>query len=60
MLKLMILSFFASSLFSYEVLSITGVNSFDYFASLFLWLLIISAPVFLVVSLLKYVRRSFQ
>jgi len=60
MLKLFLLAFFSSSLFSYQTLAITGLNSFDYFASLLFWLLIISAPVFLVISLLKYARRAFQ
>ena len=33
-------------------------EAFDYFASLELWLLIISSPVYLLLSLIKYVKRT--
>jgi hypothetical protein len=54
------LIFFVKHIMAYEVLTITNSPAFNYFASLNLWLLLISAPVFLVIVLLKYARRVFS
>ena len=54
------LIFFAKHLLAFEILTITNEPAFDWFASLNMWLLIISAPVFLVFSLIKYARKTFQ
>ena len=44
---------------NFTVISITNDEAFNYFASLNLWLLIISSPFYLLLSLIKYVRKIF-
>jgi len=43
----------------FTVLNITDDSAFNYFASLQIWLFIISAPAYLLISLIKYVRKVF-
>lgn len=42
----------------YKVIPVTGVNSFDYFASIIIWLTILSIPFYLLVSLVIYMRNK--
>ena len=42
----------------YPVIPITGVGSFDYFASIILWLMIISIPFYMLVSLVIWMRNK--
>lgn len=42
---------------NFSIINIVDNEAFNYFASLFLWLLIISSPMFLLISLIKFVRK---
>lgn len=42
----------------FSILEITSNDAFNYFASLQLWLLIISSPMLLVFSLFRFYRKS--
>ena len=60
MLKLFLLFLFLTSssyATDFKIIEITTEPAFNYFSSLIFWLLIISSPVFLVLSLLKFTRR---
>jgi hypothetical protein len=43
---------------TFNIIAITTEPAFNYFASLNFWLLLISAPMFLVISLLKYLKKG--
>lgn len=43
----------------FTIIEITSEPAFNHFASLNLWLLIISSPMFLLFSLIKYAKKSF-
>lgn len=55
---LLILIYSNSNAMNFDIISITSDSAFNYFASLQIWLLIISSPMYLVISLLKYAKRS--
>jgi hypothetical protein len=56
---LFLLYFLVSNSFAadFTVISITSDSAFNYFASLQIWLFIFSAPAYLLISLIKYVRK---
>jgi hypothetical protein len=58
-MKLIILILITNSLFGYDVIEITKEPAFNYFASIFIWLLLIISPMLLVLALFSHFKRKF-
>jgi hypothetical protein len=59
--KIFLLLFISLTLYAddYPIISITTNETFNYFASLQIWLLIITAPMLLVIALFKAYRKVY-